>query len=539
MIREIYKAIIFKFLLVVSFGCALAQEDTTILNYGTYRAKLNSETYQLVISGSPLFYRDQTSPSGWSKINPVWESVADTLFKVEKGIYKVYADTLGRIAFSYGRHWLYSRLLKLIYYDEASTAWFTVQDAQYSKPLISKNNLLVKNIFPNADYKISYQPDNLESFLILSQTARVSLPAPISFGILPTNTWLCLVYALGIGQLNLKFFEAEKEFDWKKGLNSFEFINLGNDWHNPILQLPAQAVIPEISPDSLNLNFPLRKRLVKVGDNFFMLVGMRYEDLVQLSPGQITFDPSIEIIDTSDVFDAYLYSPDTLNRGNDTIFAVGSSATTTHNRGITKYDLSDIPSNATIAAAVDSHYCNAVADSSARIIRALRVTNNWMEMEVNWKYRRMNSADTLWTVAGGDTSDIIDSASVTSAGWYQWNNFTTAVQNWVNGTWENYGLIFKNKDEGSSGTWKRFFTSERTLIEEGSPPTRQPRLYVTYTVPSGRKRPDWILNDEDELAENSKEGSYKQKNKRGFYLLWTNPSTALSINPSTSLGIKE
>lgn len=529
--REIYKAIIFKFLLVVSFGCALAQEDTTILNYGTYRAQLNWETYQLVISGSPLFYRDQNSSYGWSKINPVWESVADTLFKVEKGIYRVYADTLGRIAFNYGSHWLFSRLLKLIYYDEGSTNWFTIQDAQYSKPSISKNNLLVKNIFPNADYKISYQPDNLESFLILSQTGRVSLPAPISFGILPTDTWICLVYTLDLSQLNLKFFEAEKEFDWKKALNSFEVINLGNDWHKPILQLPAQAVIPEISPDTLNLNFLLRKRLVKAGDNFFMLVGMRYENLVQLPPGQITFDPSIEIIDTSDVFDAYLYSPDTLNRGNDTIFAVGSSTASTHNRGITKFDLSDIPSNATITAAVDSHYCNAVAGSTARIIRALRVTNNWMEMEVNWKYRRMNSADTLWTAAGGDTSDIIDSASVTSTGWYQWSNFSTAVQNWVNGTWPNFGFIFKNKEEGTSGTWKRFFTSERTAMQESPPLTLQPRLYVTYTVPSSRKRPDWILNDEDEFAENSKDRLNKQKNRIEFYLR--------RINPSTALGIKE
>lgn len=130
---------------------------------------------------------------------------------------------------------------------------------------------------------------------------------------------------------------------------------------------------------------------------------------------------------------------------------------------------------------------------------------------MNWKYRRMNAADTLWTTAGGDTANIIDSASVATSGWYQWNNFTTAVQNWVNGTWTNYGFIFKNKDEGTSNTWKRFFTSERTLNEGGSPPTKQPRLYVTYTVPSSKKRPDWILNDEDEYAENFKDGLDEQK----------------------------
>ena len=531
MIRKIHRLIFFKFLLVISFGCALAQEDTTILNYGTYLTKLNSETYQLVISGSPLFYRDQTSPTGWSKINPDWESVKDTLFKIEKGIYKIYADTLGRVAFNYGSHWLYSRLLKLIYYDEASTNWFTIQDAQFSKPSISKNNLSVKNIFPNVDYEISYQPDNLESFLHINQEARISLPSPVNFGILSSNSWVCLVYALDLGQLNLKFFEAGKEFDWKSAINTIDIIGLGNDGHNPIFVLPSQAALPELPGDTLNLTIPLRKRFVKVGDDCFMLLGIRYEDFIQLPAGEIIFDPSIEIIDTSDVFDAYLYSLDTLNRGNDTIFAVGSSGSTTHNRGITKYDLADIPSNATITGTVDSHYCNSVATSGARIIRALRVTNNWMELEVNWKYRRMDGADTLWTGAGGDTADIIDSASVTTTGWYQWNNFIAAVQNWVNGNWENYGFIFKNKDEGSSGSWKRFFTSERTFIEEGSPPTRQPRLYITYTVPSGRKRPDWILNDEDEFAENSKDGLYKQKDKRGFYLR--------GINPSTALGIKE
>ncbi|MCI0532517.1 MAG: hypothetical protein L0Y74_11335, partial [candidate division Zixibacteria bacterium] len=124
---------------------------------------------------------------------------------------------------------------------------------------------------------------------------------------------------------------------------------------------------------------------------------------------------------------------------------------------------------------------------------------NWMELEVNWKYRRMNAVDTLWTAAGGDTVDIIDSASVTATGWYQWNNFATAVQYWVNGTWPNHGSIFKNKEEGTSNSWKRFFTSERTVVEGGSPPTKQPRLYVTYILPS-KKIPDWIVNDEDEYG---------------------------------------
>src|SRR4030067_2452360 len=244
MIREIYKAIFFKFLLVVSFGCALAQEDTTILNYGTYRAQLNSETYQLVISGSPLFYRDQTSPSGWSKINPVWESVADTLFKIEKGIYKVYADTLGRIAFNYGSHWLYARLIKLIYYDEASTNWFTVRNAHHTKPLISKNSLLIKNIFPNVDYKISYLPDNLETFFYISQTARNNLPAPLGFGILPSEAWVCLVYTLDLSQFSLKFFEAGKEFDWQTALNTFNSLFCGQNLNNPLVVLPSQAAIP-------------------------------------------------------------------------------------------------------------------------------------------------------------------------------------------------------------------------------------------------------------------------------------------------------
>ncbi|OGC77515.1 MAG: hypothetical protein A2145_00340 [candidate division Zixibacteria bacterium RBG_16_40_9] len=113
----------------------------------------------------------------------------------------------------------------------------------------------------------------------------------------------------------------------------------------------------------------------------------------------------------------------------------------------------------------------------------------------------MNAADTLWTTAGGDTTDIIDSASVTTVGWYQWNNFTEAVQNWVDGSWANHGFIFKNKDEGTASTWKRFFASERTALDESPPPpNKQPRLYVTYTVPSSKKRPDWILNDEDEYS---------------------------------------
>ncbi len=156
------------------------------------------------------------------------------------------------------------------------------------------------------------------------------------------------------------------------------------------------------------------------------------------------------------------------NYGNSATLRVnGDNDDNQRERSLLKFDLTGIPSNATVTSAYLYIYAND-QDSSSRH-RIYRVTTDWLEGTVTW--------NSPWTSSGGDFNSTIrynyftpnnDDCLFTL-------NLTYLVQLWVDNTYPNYGLMIwpDNNEEGSI----QYNSKEHGTVN------RRPRLVVNYTVP--------------------------------------------------------
>jgi len=171
------------------------------------------------------------------------------------------------------------------------------------------------------------------------------------------------------------------------------------------------------------------------------------------------------------------------NYGSNVGIWVGEANDAAQNaRGLIKFDLSSIPSNATITSAVLSLYLASEKSSNTRTMYAYRMLKDWHEAAVTWNKRK---ASINWITAGGfDAADCeqtaIGSVSLGAAEAVGWKTITLtagAVEGWINGTLNNYGLLLKMDTE--SNDQYRFHSSNYTADA-----TLQPKLTLKYTTPS-------------------------------------------------------
>jgi hypothetical protein len=116
-------------------------------------------------------------------------------------------------------------------------------------------------------------------------------------------------------------------------------------------------------------------------------------------------------------------------------------------------------------------YMYSSEDASSLDISAHRITNSWAEMSATWQRR---DAFINWNTFGGDYNPIaLDTITglTNNFGWKSWN-ITTSVNDWINGVYNNYGIILRAPS--GSNTWKLFYSSDSGLS------TLRPRLIVTY-----------------------------------------------------------
>ena len=135
-------------------------------------------------------------------------------------------------------------------------------------------------------------------------------------------------------------------------------------------------------------------------------------------------------------------------------------------RGLLKFDLNSIPPNATITSA--TLYLYEAANKDGQVTYIYRVTSDWDEDNVTWQ---------SWTSPGGDFD------SSTSYFTFIPNqkdcmltiNVTGLVQQWVNGTYPNHGMMLYAT--GPNHTIS-YVTKEDTTASE------RPRLDIIYVVPT-------------------------------------------------------
>ena len=140
-------------------------------------------------------------------------------------------------------------------------------------------------------------------------------------------------------------------------------------------------------------------------------------------------------------------------------------------RAVFRYDLSSIPLGSTITSATAYYYVTA-QDDSGNPVNIHRITDSWTEGGVTWNN---TSADYNATVRGA-FSPALDNSWVNA-------DLTSLVQDWVGGTWTNYGLMFlsnsANESKYASKEWGT--TSERPCMEVSwTPPSAD--LEITKTA---------------------------------------------------------
>lgn len=177
------------------------------------------------------------------------------------------------------------------------------------------------------------------------------------------------------------------------------------------------------------------------------------------------------------------------NYGGDALLYIGeSNVATNKRRGLIKFDLSSIPSNAIISSVVLSLWVVADVSSNARDYKLYRVLRDWVETQATWNIWKTSNN---WTTAGcGSDGNDADLSTV----WATCSFTATETDNtekqfvldatglaeftkWVDGTNPNYGWLIKPDTELNDGY--NMDSSSSATAEQ------RPKLVVTYTAGGG------------------------------------------------------
>jgi len=145
---------------------------------------------------------------------------------------------------------------------------------------------------------------------------------------------------------------------------------------------------------------------------------------------------------------------------------------TTPDRQIHKFDLSSIPSGATINAAQIWFDVQGVTGGTPTV-GCYRILTHWDEMQATWSNRLTGTA---WGAGGLQSgtdyvATALGTATVSSAGWVSYD-ITSTVQGWVNGSYVNEGVMYMETSAGRTMVY---------MSDYASPTTVRPKLIVNYT----------------------------------------------------------
>ena len=170
------------------------------------------------------------------------------------------------------------------------------------------------------------------------------------------------------------------------------------------------------------------------------------------------------------------------NYGNCNKLYMNGSPINPKNHDLVRFDLSGIPSNATVTSA-DLRLVKVGGANSSRNVSFHRITSNWTEGTggcggsnggvASWLNRL---AATPWTTAGGDCDPApAATIAVSTDAAYTWS-ITALAESWVNGTNPNFGILGRFTTENLNSEIDFASRENNTL---GNRPT----LAVAYTVP--------------------------------------------------------
>ncbi len=150
---------------------------------------------------------------------------------------------------------------------------------------------------------------------------------------------------------------------------------------------------------------------------------------------------------------------------------------------IIKFDVSSVPSGATVVSATLSIYISSIGGTDAnKRTDWYEVLRNWVESEVTWN---IYSTGNNWTTGGADGIDtdrtdesvayIADGAHVAGQfnDWVFNSTGIALVQQWVDGG-DNYGIVGR-QTEGNNDKTIDLYTSDHTTANQ------RPKLTIVYS----------------------------------------------------------
>jgi hypothetical protein len=191
----------------------------------------------------------------------------------------------------------------------------------------------------------------------------------------------------------------------------------------------------------------------------------------------VVIDPTLYIGFWSDTYIIQGWPDD--NCGSESVMLIGYDPPSAWGwlaeRALVIWDVGVVPEDATINSAYTQLYLLDTGGLSTCEISTHRVTSDWIWNEVPWN-ERYSGAN--WSTAGGDyhtTPDATMSVGTNVNNWIDMGDITSLVTDWHNGTYTNYGLLYKKTTESGSYNERLF---AQYSYEDGS---YAPSLYVDYT----------------------------------------------------------
>lgn len=174
----------------------------------------------------------------------------------------------------------------------------------------------------------------------------------------------------------------------------------------------------------------------------------------------------------------------TRNNGTNTVLAVDGE-TNRMGRALLQFNLSAIPATASITNATLTMIRTGGKSNNVFNVSLHRITNPWDEGTANnangisnWTQRV--AGPVTWLAAGGDFNATAEAnTNVSNNGTYTWSAGTmnSLIQNWVNGTNTNNGMLLKFTTEGTANENKDFASNNN-----GTPANR-PLLTFDWSTP--------------------------------------------------------
>jgi len=398
-----------------------------------------------------------------------------------------------------GQHWLKLRLLRVGYLHYPTRSWQDIGGApNYNRSNLSNEIRTVD--FPNGESQnvqsiakwnniwatpgggsisARWMPEGkmLKEEIIVNQEGREWIIANRPPLTKAEETWFGFVFQVDatdipqwiknnvVQNINGDFDDSDGNIELRDALDRF------------LALFPIDFAWSESDPDQ---KIRLRKRLWKDGDgNTYLLLGALSTELSNLPDGNILFDPSPITIqpDGTDGIDNWMLSSfATTNFGTSNgLWAGKNNPLNRIYRSLIKFNLSDLPAEATITLATLSLYILSVAQMQTGVFNIYRCKRDWSESQSTWN---IYSTGNNWQTAGGFGSNDCEQTEISSLtieypSDYDIREVWTFTPITKSDLDLGYGWLFKTVAE--SGDAIAFASSDHATADD------RPILYIEYT----------------------------------------------------------